>query len=149
MVNTILIYAIARFVIDEAHCVSEMGHDYRYVSYTVSALLLTAFRPDYAKLGQLRRVFPEVPILALSATCPPKVLQNLSNTLGLQYPPKRGTGITKAHAGGLVSEPLSRGRPSRHGLFLRSIVQEEFALCGASQTQQFCRRDQSDQGVHS
>ncbi|CAG8521528.1 9572_t:CDS:2 [Acaulospora colombiana] len=57
---------LVRIVIDEAHCVSQLGHD---------------FRPDYQKLSILRQLFPHVPILALSATCPPKVLQDLLKTL--------------------------------------------------------------------
>ncbi|KAH7912757.1 P-loop containing nucleoside triphosphate hydrolase protein [Hygrophoropsis aurantiaca] len=56
----------ARIVIDEAHCVSDLGHD---------------FRPDYKKLSVLRHVFPDIPILALSATCPPKVLQDILKIL--------------------------------------------------------------------
>lgn len=57
---------LARIVIDEAHCVSQLGHD---------------FRPDYKKLSILRQLFPHVPILALSATCPPRVLQDLLTVL--------------------------------------------------------------------
>ncbi|KAG8216338.1 ATP-dependent DNA helicase [Butyriboletus roseoflavus] len=61
--------AKTRIVIDEAHCVSQLGHD---------------FRPDYKKLGVLRQFFPHVPILALSATCPPKVLQDILKILHMK-----------------------------------------------------------------
>ncbi|KAJ7225663.1 ATP-dependent DNA helicase [Mycena pura] len=60
---------LARIVIDEAHCVSQLGHD---------------FRPDYQRLHILRQSFPRVPIMALSATCPPKVLEDLLKTLGMK-----------------------------------------------------------------
>ncbi|CCL98046.1 uncharacterized protein FIBRA_00040 [Fibroporia radiculosa] len=66
---------LERFVIDEAHCVSEAGHDYR---------------PDYQKLNVLRKVFPKVPILALSATCPPKVMQDLMDVLQMKQPLHHG-----------------------------------------------------------
>ncbi|KIM36716.1 hypothetical protein M413DRAFT_449052 [Hebeloma cylindrosporum] len=60
---------LARIVIDEAHCVSQLGHD---------------FRPDYKELHILRQLFPRVPIMALSATCGPQVLEDLIKTLGLR-----------------------------------------------------------------
>jgi len=57
--------------IDEAHCVSSWGHE---------------FRPDYLKLGQLRTRYPEVPIVALTATATSKVLKDILDVLKLREP---------------------------------------------------------------
>lgn len=57
---------VVLFAIDEAHCVSQWGHD---------------FREDYGKLGLLRDVKPDVPILALTATATPRVLTDIEKQL--------------------------------------------------------------------
>lgn len=59
---------LARIVIDEAHCCSNQGHD---------------FRPDYRKLSILRKVFPETKCTCLTATCSPSVLQDVLKILGM------------------------------------------------------------------
>ena len=53
--------------------------------------------PDYKELSRLRVLYPNVPILALSATCPPKVLRDLISILRLPPPTDgRGTGSPRA-----------------------------------------------------
>ena len=55
--------------IDEAHCVSQWGHD---------------FRPAYLKISELKKYFPKIPFLALTATATPRVVQDIKTELGLK-----------------------------------------------------------------
>lgn len=62
---------ISGFAIDEAHCVSEWGHD---------------FRPEYRQLHQLRSSFPNVPMMALTATATARVRDDICAQLSLNAP---------------------------------------------------------------
>ncbi len=62
---------ISLVAVDEAHCISEWGRD---------------FRPDYRALGDLRRSLPHVPFIALTATATERVRQDIVTNLGLNEP---------------------------------------------------------------
>ena len=62
---------ISAFTLDEAHCVSEWGHD---------------FRPEYRQLSRLRERFPQVPVYAFTATATPRVRSDIIRQLALREP---------------------------------------------------------------
>lgn len=62
---------VGLIVVDEAHCISEWGHD---------------FRPAYLTISKLREIHPEVPIIAVTATATPKVKEDIITHLQLKNP---------------------------------------------------------------
>ncbi len=62
---------VARFAIDEAHCISAWGHD---------------FRPEYRQMSKIREHFPETPIMAFTATATPRVQRDIAIQLRLTKP---------------------------------------------------------------
>jgi ATP-dependent DNA helicase RecQ len=64
-------HGISSLVVDEAHCVSDWGHD---------------FRPEYRQLGRLRTLFPQLPVAAFTATATERVRQDIIQQLALRDP---------------------------------------------------------------
>jgi ATP-dependent DNA helicase RecQ len=62
---------VSRFAVDEAHCISEWGHD---------------FRPDYRRISDLRERFPKAPFLAFTATATDRVRNDIVERLALRSP---------------------------------------------------------------
>jgi len=69
--GTLTTIPISLFAIDEAHCISEWGHD---------------FRPDYLSLSLIPKMFPDIPIAAFTATATQRVQEDIINKIGLRSP---------------------------------------------------------------
>jgi len=78
--NAISRRAIALFVVDEAHCVSEWGHD---------------FRPDYLRLVSVIQDLGHPPVMACTATATPKVAEEIVARLGLREPVRVRSGFDR------------------------------------------------------
>lgn len=73
---------IGLFAVDEAHCVSQWGHD---------------FREEYGQLKILKVLRPDVPVLALTASATPVVLADISKNLALKKPERRVHGFYRSN----------------------------------------------------
>ena len=80
---------VALFAIDEAHCVSQWGHD---------------FRPEYVELGRLRGRFPAVPLIALTATADDQTRADVRRQLGLTAAPVYAAGFDRPNIRYLVAD---------------------------------------------
>ena len=103
---------LARIAIDEAHCISEWGHD---------------FRPAYYHLSHFRLAYPTVPIIGLTATAPPSVRADIIKTLGLN-PTKTKTFVASTTRRNLVCEVrFTSDESDNRFLWLLSWLQKIYA----------------------
>jgi len=89
---------IALVAVDEAHCVSEWGHD---------------FRPDYRRLKECRDLLPGVPFMALTATAVPRVQQDIISSLRLESPHIAKATFDRPNLAIAVTRKASSGGPSK------------------------------------
>ncbi|XP_026180887.1 ATP-dependent DNA helicase Q5 isoform X1 [Mastacembelus armatus] len=108
---------LSYLAVDEAHCVSQWGHD---------------FRPDYLKLGELRVRLPGVPCLALTATASKNVQEDIVNSLRLHLPLSFVTPVFRSnlHYDVIFSELLTQ--PYVH---LHAFIKKALALSSGSNGQ--------------
>jgi ATP-dependent DNA helicase RecQ len=124
---------IAQIAIDEAHCISEWGHD---------------FRPEYRELKKLRGHLPDVPIMALTATATERVRADILKQLDLRDPRCYVASFNRSNLSYRVvpkSAPYQqllafiRGRPNESGI----------VYCASRKTADSLARNLSEDGVNA
>ncbi|MBI3179586.1 MAG: ATP-dependent DNA helicase RecQ, partial [Deltaproteobacteria bacterium] len=108
---------VSRLVIDEAHCISEWGHD---------------FRPSYLQLGAARRALGNPPLLALTATATARVRQEIEAALGMVEPVRI---VAPPHRRNLrlVAQALSESdKPAVAGTLLRRLGRPGIVYCSTT-----------------
>ena len=80
---------VSFIVVDEAHCISQWGYD---------------FRPAYLKIADIRYILPEVPILALTATATPKVAEDIQRKLSFRNGQVFRTGFSRPNLSYVVRQ---------------------------------------------
>jgi ATP-dependent DNA helicase RecQ len=117
--------------VDEAHCISEWGHD---------------FRPEYRQLAELRQLFPEVPMMALTATATERVRQDILKLLKLRDPSFYVASFNRPN---LTYRVLAKSKPYEQLLdFLRSRPKESGIIyCQARKTTESVAERLTEDGV--
>jgi ATP-dependent DNA helicase RecQ len=97
------------FVVDEAHCVSQWGHD---------------FRPDYFRLADAARALGASALVASTATATPRVAQDVARRLGLRDPLRVATGFDRPNIAFAVARPAGHEKRA----LIAEALREEGAL---------------------
>jgi ATP-dependent DNA helicase RecQ len=108
-------WQVSALAIDEAHCVSEWGHD---------------FRPEYRQLARLRAALPEVPLMALTATATGRVRADIAQHLQLRDP---AVFVSSFNRPNLAYRVVPKNQPLKQILeFIRPREQESGIIYCAS-----------------
>lgn len=98
--------SVSLIAVDEAHCISQWGHD---------------FRPDYRRLAAAIELCKSPPVLALTATAPPEVQDDVVKQLGLPEPVRLLHGLVRDNLAYHVVQARARDAKNRHLLHLARI----------------------------
>ena len=124
-------WGVNLLAIDEAHCISEWGHD---------------FRPEYRQLAGLRELFPSAPMMALTATATERVRHDIIKQLKLREP---GCYIASFNRPNLTYRVFAKHKPYQQVLeFLRARPKESgIVYCQARKTAETLAERLSEDGV--
>ena len=124
---------VSLLAIDEAHCISEWGHD---------------FRPEYRQLANLRDSFPEVPMMALTATATGRVRQDIVTQLKLRDP---GLYVASFNRPNLTYRVFAKAQAYAQVLeFIRKRPRESGIIyCQARKTTESLANRLSDDGIRA
>lgn len=119
--------------IDEAHCISEWGHD---------------FRPEYRQLAEMRGHFPEVPLMALTATATERVRADIVGHLALREPAVYVASFNRAN---LTYRVLPKSRPGEQVLaFARARADESgIVYCSSRKTAESLAERLREEGIRA
>ena len=119
--------------IDEAHCISEWGHD---------------FRPEYRQIAELRGRFPETPFMALTATATDRVRADIVSQLELRDPKRYVASFNRAN---LMYRVIPRSQPLRQVLDVarRHDGESGIVYCGTRAGTERLAKRLGEQGIRS
>lgn len=122
---------VRRIAVDEAHCISEWGHD---------------FRPEYRQIASLRGVFPDVPFMALTATATGRVREDIITHLKLREPQVYVASFNRPN---LTYRVLAKNKPYQQILdFLRAHPNDSgIVYCQSRKTAENVAANLNEDGV--